>query len=259
MTSFPLWQVDAFASSRFKGNPAAVVPLPDWLPDATLQAIAQENNLAETAFLVEEGEGYRLRWFTPAVEVELCGHATLAAGYVVDRHLRPGCGRVDFTTHSGPLSVAREGERYRLDLPAYAPAPHVEPGIAEAIGAAPLEVWAAGMVIALLPDEAAVRAVKPDVRRLVALPGDGLIITAPGQDADFVSRYFVPQAGIDEDPVTGSAHSRLAPFWAPRLGKTDFFARQVSARGGELWVTLAGERVQLAGQVQPYLEGRIEV
>lgn len=259
MARLPLWQVDAFASARFKGNPAAVVPLPDWLPDATLQAIAQENNLAETAFLVEEGGGYRLRWFTPAVEVDLCGHATLASGYVVDRHLKPGIGSVAFSTRSGRLTVTREGERYSLDFPAYPPVPQADPGIAPAIGVAPLEVWAAGMVVALLPDEAAVRAVKPDFRALAALPGDGLIVTSPGQDADFVSRYFVPQSGIDEDPVTGSAHCRLAPFWAARLGKTDFFARQVSARGGELWITLAGERVRIAGQVQPYLEGWIEV
>ncbi len=266
-TTLPLWQVDAFAAARFQGNPAAVVPLETWLPDSQLQAIAAENNLAETAFLKRLGSGrWHLRWFTPAVEVKLCGHATLAAGYVIDRHLEPGVSPIVFETLSGELRVSRAGARYSLDFPAYPVTPVTDPAridaIAAALGQRPLEVWENVMVLALLPDAAAVRAARPDIRAVASLPGDGIILTGAGagsDGADFVSRYFVPQAGIDEDPVTGSAHCRLAPFWAARLGRREFFARQVSARGGELWITLAGERVHIAGQVQPYLEGRIEV
>jgi len=263
MTRLPLWQVDAFAGRRFQGNPAAVVPLAAWLPDATLQAIAAENNLAETAFLVaESGTGdraYKLRWFTPAIEIDLCGHATLAAGYVIDHHLAPGQGPMRFQTRSGELRVTAEGDRYCLDFPSRPPTPVADPGIGPALGVAPLQVLAQGMLLALLPDAAAVRAARPDFRALAALPGDGLIITAKGDGEDFVSRYFAPFAGIDEDPVTGSAHCLLTPFWAARLGKQRLFARQVSARGGELWLELRGERVLIAGQVQPYLEGFIEV
>ncbi len=268
MTTLPLWQVDAFAAARFKGNPAAVVPLDRWLPDAQLQAIAAENNLAETAFLLRKAPGrWHLRWFTPAVEVKLCGHATLASGYVIDRHLEPGVSPIVFETLSGELKVAREGERYRLDLPSYPVKRVADPArieaIGKAIGQAPREVWENVMVLVLLADADAVAGARPDIRAIARLPGDGIILTGAGGQAaagaDFVSRYFVPQAGIDEDPVTGSAHCRLAPFWAERLGKTAFFARQVSARGGELWLTLAGERVMLAGEVQPYLEGRIAV
>ena len=267
MTVLPLWQVDAFAAARFQGNPAAVVPLEAWLPDAQLQAIAAENNLAETAFVLRRGPGrWQLRWFTPAVEVKLCGHATLAAGYVIDRHLDPGVSPITFDTLSGELRVARAGERYSLDFPCYPVTRVSDPtrldAIAAALGQAPLEVWENVMVLALLPDAAAVRQARPDIRAIAGLPGDGIILTGSGagsDGADFVSRYFVPQAGIDEDPVTGSAHCRLAPFWAARLGKRDFFARQVSARGGELWIRLAGERVHIAGQVQPYLEGRISL
>lgn len=268
MTTLRLWQVDAFAPRRFAGNPAAVVPLDDWLPDATLQAIAAENNLAETAFLKRLGAArWHLRWFTPTVEIRLCGHATLASGYVIDRHLEPGGATpIVFETLSGELRVERQGGRYSLDFPSY-PVSRVEDpqrlaAIAAALGQAPLEVWENDMLLALLPDAAAVRAARPDIRAIAALPGDGIILTGDGpggEGADFVSRYFVPQAGNDEDPVTGSAHCRLAPFWAARLGRTAFFARQASRRGGELWVTLAGARVHIAGEVQPYLEGRIAV
>ncbi len=268
MTTLPLWQVDAFAAARFKGNPAAVVPLDRWLPDAQLQAIAAENNLAETAFLLRLAKGrWHLRWFTPAVEVRLCGHATLASGYVIDQHLEPGVSPITFETLSGELTVVRDGERYQLDFPAFPPTRVTDrsrvAAVAAALGQAPLEVWESDMVLALLSDAAAVIQAKPDLRALATLPGDGLIVTAAGgaaaQGADFVSRYFAPHVGIDEDPVTGSAHCRLAPFWAARLGKNEFFARQVSARGGELWLTLAGDRVKIVGQVQPYLEGRIAV
>jgi PhzF family phenazine biosynthesis protein len=264
MAELRLWQVDAFAADRFRGNPAAVVPLDAWLPDATLQAIAAENNLAETAFLIGSGRQWQLRWFTPAIEVVLCGHATLASGYIVDRHLSPGgSGEIAFDTQSGRLTVVPEGERYRLSLPAYKPKavndPAILAAVTEALGVKPQALVQDRMMLALLADQAAVEGLRPDMRRVAQLPSDGIIVTGPGGDADFVSRYFVPQAGIDEDPVTGSAHCLLAPFWAERLGKRDFFARQVSKRGGELWLKLEGERVQMAGKVQPYLEGRIVV
>jgi PhzF family phenazine biosynthesis protein len=264
MAELRLWQVDAFAAEPFRGNPAAVVPLDAWLPDATLQAIAMENNLAETAFLVGSGRHWKLRWFTPALEIVLCGHATLASGYIVDRHLSPGGqGEIAFDTQSGRLTVVPEGERYRLSLPAYQPRPVTDPAVlaavAEALGAKPEAVLQDRMLLAVLRDQAAVEQLRPDLRRVATLPSDGIIVTGPGRDADFVSRYFVPQAGIDEDPVTGSAHCLLAPFWAQRLGKREFFARQVSKRGGELWLRLEGDRVSMAGLVQPYLEGRIVV
>jgi PhzF family phenazine biosynthesis protein len=268
MRELRLWQVDAFAAAPFRGNPAAVVPMDEWLPDATLQAIALENNLAETAFLVGSGRHWKLRWFTPAIEIVLCGHATLASGYVIDKHLSPGgSGEIAFDTQSGRLTVVPEngpgGERYRLSLPAYKPHPVSDPvvlaAVAEAIGTRPEAVLQDRMMLAVLGDQAAVEQLRPDLRKVATLPSDGVIVTGPGRDADFVSRYFVPQAGIDEDPVTGSAHCLLAPYWGARLGKREFFARQVSKRGGELWLRLEGDRVSMAGKVQPYLEGRIVV
>jgi PhzF family phenazine biosynthesis protein len=223
-----------------------------------------ENNLVETAFIVGSGRHWRLRWFTPAIEVVLCGHATLASGYIVDRHLSPGgSGEIAFETQSGRLTVVPEGERYRLSLPAYKPQSVTDLGVlaavAEALGTKPEAVLQDRMMLAVLRDKAAVEALRPDLRRVATLPSDGIIVSGPGGDADFVSRYFVPQAGIDEDPVTGSAHCVLAPYWGSRLGKRELFARQVSKRGGELWLRLEGDRVSMAGHVQPYLEGRIVV
>ena len=262
----PQWQVDAFAAEAFRGNPAAVVPLDDWLPDATLQAIALENNLSETAFLVKAADGeaghWQLRWFTPAAEVDLCGHATLASAFVVDRLLTPGVGRMRFETRSGTLTVEPDGERYRMSFPARPCVERTLPDLAAVLGRAPEGLWQhgeRGMLLALLPDAAAVRAAAPDLRALGGLPADGLIVTAPGEAEDFVSRYFAPHVGIDEDPVTGSAHCLLAPFWAARLGRESLFARQVSARGGELWLRVAGERVEIAGQARLFLEGRIHL
>ena len=262
----PLFKVDAFASRLFAGNPAAVCPLETWLPDALMQAIAAENNLSETAFLVPEGEGedeaYALRWFTPSCEVDLCGHATLAAAYVVCEHLRPGLAAVAFRSQSGPLRVTRAGGLYSLDFPAR-PAERLAASesvaVAKALGMAPEAVWRAVKTMAVLADEAAVRAAAPDMALVAALPSDGLIVTAPGDDCDFVSRYFAPHAGIPEDPVTGSAHCTLAPYWAARLGRARLDARQLSARGGELQVEDRGERVLISGRVAPFLEGRIHV
>ena len=256
----PMWQVDAFAAKRFAGNPAAVVPLEAWPDDATLVAIAAENNLAETAFLVPHGDDYAIRWFTPQVEVPLCGHATLGSGWVVLNRIEPGRAQVTFHSKSGPLTVARDGARLAMDFPSIPPGPAApNPALVAALGAAPRELYEGFQWLAVYASAAEVRALKPDFAALGKVPLHGVIATAPGEDCDFVSRFFAPAAGIDEDPVTGSAHCRLTPYWAKRLGKTQLHARQVSARGGEVWCELKGERVKLSGHVAPYLEGTIEV
>jgi PhzF family phenazine biosynthesis protein len=266
MTSLPIYVVDAFAERPFAGNPAAVVPLDAWLPDARLQEIAAENNLSETAFLVpaaDRGADYDLRWFTPTVEVKLCGHATLASGFVLMSCLGRADAAVRFASRSGPLAVARDGARYTLDFPARPPQPAEDEAaaVAEALGAAPQAVLQADMRLAVFAREAEVAALAPDIAAVAALNGDGMIATAPGDASgvDFVSRYFAPHAGIAEDPVTGSAHTVLAPFWAERLGKSDLRARQISARGGDLSCQVAGERVYIGGRCRLYLEGRIHV
>ena len=256
----PIYQVDAFASEVFAGNPAAVCPLEAWLPDQVMQAIAMENNLSETAFIVRRGEDYDLRWFTPAVEVDLCGHATLGSAYVVAHHLEPGRDRIVFHSRSGPLTVTRDGALFTLDFPAQPPERLEDHApVEDALGAAVEELWRADKTMAVLTDEAAVLAATPDLAKVAALPGDGLIVTGPGDGCDFVSRYFAPHAGIPEDPVTGSAHCVLTPYWARRLDKARLSARQVSARGGELEVEDRGERVLISGRVAPYLEGRIKI
>jgi PhzF family phenazine biosynthesis protein len=234
--------VDAFTARPFAGNPAAVVPLETWLPDATMQAIAAEMNLSETAFVCED----HIRWFTPAVEVDLCGHATLATARVLDRdHVR-------FASRSGPLEVRKAGDRFVLDFPSRPPrafddAPTIA-RLAEALGAAPREVLLSRDLVAVFDDAAAIRALAPDFGKLAAIDTHGVIVTAPGEDdVDFVSRFFVPQQGIPEDPVTGSAHCTLIPLWAGRLGKTRLAARQLSRRGGELDCALRGDRVDIGG------------
>ena len=256
-----LYQLDAFAGRRFAGNPAAVCPLEAWLGDDLMQAIANENNLAETAFFVREGDGYRIRWFTPTNEVELCGHATLAAGYVVATHIDKSAKEMVFASKSGPLKVSRDGDLYILDFPANPPRPVPAPeGLAAALGATPAETLGAGYwSLAVFRNAAEVAALKPDMARLASLAPDAVIATAPGENCDFVSRCFVPKLGIPEDPVTGSAHCVLTPYWAERLGKKKLAARQISARGGELTCGLVGDRVTIAGKVVPYLEGRIDV
>lgn len=260
-----LYQVDAFTERTFGGNPAAVVPLEDWLPDATMQAIALENNLSETAFFVPRGDGgFDLRWFTPLIEADLCGHATLGTAWVLFNRLGHADEAVTFHTRSGPLTVARDGDRLAMDFPAQPPArePAEIGDVAGALGVAPEAVFAAPYALAVLDSEETVRAVRPDFRRVAGLDIPELIVTAPGAeggDCDFVSRFFAPTGGIDEDPVTGSAHCILIPYWAERLGKTEMFARQVSARGGALWCALKGDRVSIAGYGAPYLEGTITV
>ena len=258
--TLPIYVVDAFAAARFAGNPAAVCPLDAWLPDATLQSIAAENNLSETAFFLRAGDGFDLRWFTPTVEVDLCGHATLAAAYVITEYLEPQIEDVTFNTRSGVLRVSREGGLLVLELPARPPQPSdLGELVAGALGVGPQAVLQAGKFMAVLANESEVRDAAPDLAKVAGLPGDGLIITARGEDCDIVSRYFAPHAGIPEDPVTGSAHCLLVPYWAMQLDRADLTARQLSARGGELQCRLRGDRVLLGGRVVPYLEGRILV
>lgn len=255
----PIYKVDAFSNRPFAGNPAAVCLLDTWPEDELLQAIAMENNLSETAFLVKRGDGYELRWFTPLVEIDLCGHATLASAYVVLNVLAPGSAAVAFSSRSGVLRVVRRGDLLHMDFPCLPPSPCECPDLARALGGRPRETLAAGCYLAVFDSEEEVRSLEPDAARLMQLDLPYVIATAPGMDADFVSRVFGPKIGIPEDPVTGSAHCVLAPYWAPRLGKTSFHARQLSKRGGELYCELTGDRVDIAGRAALYLKGEIYV
>jgi predicted PhzF superfamily epimerase YddE/YHI9 len=265
MTTIAFVQVDAFANRPFTGNPAAVMPLEHWLDDAVMQAIAAENNLAETAFYVPtSGDAdYELRWFTPAVEVVLCGHATLASGHVV-LSSDPSRQSVRFRTRQrGVLEVRRATSGYELDLPALPPSPSDDRRSADAVGVTPVATLfrEGGYFVTVLESEAELRALKPDFRALgLAVPGDpSHIFTAPGAQTDFVSRMFAPNAGIDEDPVTGSAHAVLTPYWAERLGKTELTAFQASARGGHVACRLAGDRVVLGGPCITVIEGQFRL
>ena len=258
----PIYQVDAFAEKLFGGNPAAICPLPQWLPDATMQAIAAENNLAETAFFVREGASYALRWFTPEVEVDLCGHATLASAHIVFSFLEPARQSVDFRTlKAGTLTVARRGEVLAMDFPAWPASPVAAPSeLIAALGGAPREVLRARDYMVVYGSAAEVRALAPDFAALAKVDCWGVIATAPGGNGvDFVSRFFAPAHGINEDSVTGSSHCTLTPYWAKRLGKTELKARQLSRRGGALDCTLNGDRVSIAGRAVLYLEGQITV
>jgi PhzF family phenazine biosynthesis protein len=264
MKRLRIYQVDAFTGRLFGGNPAAVVPLETWLDAATMQSIALENNLAETAFFVPEGDGFRLRWFTPEVEVKLCGHATLASAHVLFTILEPARRTVKFETLSGTLNVAASGDLLVMDFPrwslsaASADAPRA---LAAALSAAPVRVLSTGAGdcwLALFDSEADVRALAPDFGALRKL-GMTVIATAPGTRSDCVVRFFAPSAGIDEDPGTGSIHCALTPYWCERLGKRTLHSLQVSKRGSELHCSLEGERVLIAGQAVKYLEGWIEV
>jgi predicted PhzF superfamily epimerase YddE/YHI9 len=256
----PIFQVDAFATRVFTGNPAAVCPLDAWLPVQTLQAIAAENNLSETAFFVGRGGTYAIRWFTPGSEVDLCGHATLASAFVVFRHLEPTLDVVRFSSESGTLAVTREDDLLVLDFPSRPPTRlDALPGLAEALRSEPVELWKARDVMAVLGTEDDVRSLRPDIAALDALGQFAFIVTAAGREADFVSRFFAPDVGIAEDPVTGSAHCTLVPYWSRRLGKTRLRALQVSARGGELLCEDRGDRVRIGGRAVGYLEGTIEV
>lgn len=259
----PLYQVDAFTGDLFGGNPAAVCPLERWLPDATMQAIAAENNLSETAFFVREGDAYALRWFTPSVEVDLCGHATLASGFVIMRILEPGRDAVRFhTVKAGTLTVTRAADMLAMDFPARPAAPMEAPaGLLKALGGAPRAVLRARDYLVLYDSAAEVAALDPDFAALAKVKDCwAAIVTAPGKNGvDFVSRFFAPSQGVPEDPVTGSSHCTLTPFWAERLGKTTLEARQLSRRGGTLRCTLNGDRVGIAGRAVLYLEGEISL
>ena len=242
----------------FHGNPAAVCPLDAWLPDATLQNIAAENNLAETAFFVPRGDEYELRWFTPAVEIDLCGHATLASAFILFTEQEFSGDVIHFHSNSGMLTVTRDGEMFTLDFPSR-PAIHCpEPEeLIRGLGARPAYVLKSRDYFALFATEAEIRALRPDFAMLRNLDCVGIIATAPGDDCDFVSRFFAPAAGVDEDPVTGSAHCTLIPYWAARLGKNKLSARQISRRGGELFCELIGDRVYIGGKAVLYLRGEI--
>ena len=254
----PCFHVDAFAGNTFRGNPAAVCLLDAWLADAELQAIAAENNLSETAFVIPRSGEFDLRWFSSAMEVDLCGHATLAAAAVLFNERNFSGDTIQFHSRSGPLQVSRVGEVFMLDFPARPPKACEPPeALLRGLGRRPSGVFKSRDYLAVFATEAEVRALAPDFAALKTLDCLGVIATAPGSDSDFVSRFFAPAAGIDEDPVTGSAHCTLIPYWSQRLGKTTLFARQVSRRGGELFCRLAGDRVHIGGKAVLYLRGEI--
>lgn len=251
--------VDAFAARPFEGNQAGVCMLNTPLRAETMQQIAAENNLAETAFLLPDGDAFQLRWFTPAVEIALCGHATLASAYVLFHEEGYAGDTITFHTQSGALHVSRDGDRLRMDFPIRTQTPvAITDAMREAIGAPILSAYGGYNLMLELPDAQSVRALVPDIAKIKALDAyHGVIVTAPGDDCDFVSRFFAPNVGIAEDPVTGSTHTSLVPYWAARLGKEHLVARQLSRRGGTLWCTLAGDRVQIAGTACLYLKGTI--
>ena len=254
-----LYQVDAFADALFTGNPAAVCPVPEWPAPELMQRIAAENNLSETAFIVGRHGNYRVRWFTPTVEVDLCGHATLAAACVVFNYLEPTLTRVSFESRSGPLCVERDQDCLTMDFPVALVEPCSAPGLLlDGLGLTPTAVYCGADYMAVVEHERQVRDLRPDFRCLGELDRRGVIVTAPGSDCDFVSRFFAPQSGIDEDPVTGSAHCALAPYWAERLGRRHLVGRQLSERGGEVRCELVnsadqGQRVRLSGNCAVYM------
>jgi len=256
----PLYQIDAFTSRLFRGNPAAVVLLDDWLADETLMAIAAENNLAETAFVVPRGDVMPLRWFTPTVEVDLCGHATLAAAHVLFRYSFPSAGRVTFGTRSGNLAVTREDELLSMEFPSRPGKPmEISETLVTALGVRPREAYGSRDLLAVFDSESQIRDFQPDFQRIATLDTFAVIVSAPGDTADYVYRFFAPRQGIPEDPATGSANCTLVPYWAARLGKSELVAKQLSARGGDLRCALRGDHVLIAGRTVEYLRGEITV
>lgn len=259
-----LYQVDAFTSEVFSGNPAAVCPLEFWLSDKKMQSIAAENNLSETAFFVRGENDYEIRWFTPVTEVDLCGHATLASGFIIFNYLDPTANKIIFQSKSGPLLVHRSENMIRLDFPSQPPRPCVPPkNLIRGLGTQPDEILESEDFLAVFENEELIRGLHPDMNLLKGIGLRGVIATAAatvgGGAVDFVSRCFFPQYGIDEDPVTGSAHCALTPYWAGRLGKTTLKARQISNRGGELFCQLQGDRVEISGNAVLYLSGEIQI
>lgn len=257
----PIYQIDAFTSRLFGGNPAAVVLLDEWLPDETLQAVAAENNLSETAFVVPLEERFDLRWFTPTVEIDLCGHATLASAFVLFNEGRVDGDTVRFESPSGPLAVLRDGEIYALDFPSRPPEKtEFTSELIDALGAEPAEVLAARDLLVVFESEEMIRRLEPRFDLILALDTFAVTVSAPGAPGggfDFVSRFFAPAAGVDEDPVTGSAHCTLIPYWAGRLGKKELRAAQLSRRGGEVFCRDCGDRVLIGGHAVEYLRGEI--
>ena len=255
-----IYQVDAFAKEVFKGNPAAVCPLESWLDAELMQRIALENNLSETAFFVKKEDFYELRWFTPTFEIDLCGHATLASAFVIFEILDSDEKVLKFQTKSGFLTVEKEGDLLMLDFQSRPPVACETPhGLIEAIGKVPKEILKSRDYFLVYETEQEVLDINPNFTELLKIPTHAVIVTAKGETSDFVSRFFAPEVGVFEDPVTGSAHCNLIPYWAEKLGKTELFARQVSARGGELFCALEGERVKIGGSATLYLKGEIYV
>jgi PhzF family phenazine biosynthesis protein len=255
-----LYQIDAFATKPFEGNPAAVCPLDAWLHDEVMQSIAEENNLSETAFFVPNGNGYHIRWFTPASEVDLCGHATLAAAYVLFNILGYNKNKIEFDSESGMLAVANDNEFLILDFPAQPPVScDIPEEIVKAFGIAPIECLRSKDYVVVFERELDVESANPDFGELKKLDLRGVIITSKSKKYDFVVRFFAPKYGINEDPVTGSAYTQLMPYWSERLGSTKLHAKQVSSRGGELFCELQENRVNIAGKAVKYLEGKIEI
>lgn len=259
MPKIPVFVVDAFAQRPFEGNPAAICPLEEWLPDELMQSIAAENNLSETAFIVATTDAYEIRWFTPMIEVDLCGHATLAAAHVLARHLGYGETTMRFDSRSGQLFVSVTGGLLILDLPARPPQPcDLPPQMEKALGARPVEVLKARDYLAVFESEQEVRDLAPDFVLLSELACLGTIVTAKGNECDFVSRFFAPRAGIDEDPVTGSAYCTLIPYWAEKLQQPRLYSHQVSRRGGELFCQNIGESVKVGGHAVTFMRGMID-
>lgn len=257
----PLYQVDAFADNVFEGNPAAVCPLDEWLDDELMQQIAMENSLSETAFFVEQEGSYRLRWFTPATEVDLCGHATLASAHVLFEHLGYDESEIRFDSNSGILNVQKEDEKLLMNFPAAELNETLPPrSLDDAVGVPLKELYRDTDYLYVVESEDQVRNLNPDIRALKKADVRGIIVTAPADesnDYDFVSRFFGPAVGVDEDPVTGSAHTMLTPYWSQRFGKDELVGRQVSARGGTVYCHLQGDRVELGGRACTFLQGEI--
>ena len=260
----PIYQVDAFTNTLYKGNPAAVCPLNEWLPKSTMQAIAAENNLAETAFFVKKGADFDLKWFTPTVEIDLCGHATVATAKIIYDYLGYTEPEIRFHSNSGLLTVSREGDWLYLNFPSYPPVQVQTPpaGLLEGLGVTQAQsVWRGRTndYMVVLDSQEVIQNLLPDFRILKGVSARGIIVTAKGDEVDFVSRFFGPASGIDEDPVTGSAHCILTPYWADQLGKTELIAKQISPRGGDLRLRLLADRVEIGGQSVVYLIGEIAV
>jgi len=255
----PIYQVDAFAGRLFGGNPAAVILLDAWLPDSLMQSIALENNLSETAFVIPRDSVSELRWFTPTTEVDLCGHATLAAGYILFSYRFPDQTQLEFQTRSGILGVHRNSETFSLDFPALPPSPVVETRVKDALGVQPREILKSNSLFAVFESEDEILAIRPDFARIAALGAWMVIATAPGKSVDYVFRVFAPGAGIPEDPATGSAQCTLVPYWADRLGKSAFKSTQLSSRVGEFLCELRGTRISISGRAVEYLRGEIHV